>query len=554
MRSRASNLPRPRWRCRDGSSPPCAIACDLSRRSATTARIAWSLARNASERRSIEERITGIARPHLKGYAGPGKESVSCRKRRVRVSFPQPPGLPGRHREDGLSAERVERRLAAILAADVAGYSRLMGRDEAGTLARLKALRRELIDPMVAEHKGRIVKTTGDGLLIEFPSVVEAVACAITVQSGMGSRNAATPEDRRIEFRVGINSGDIMVEDGDIHGDGVNIAARLEGVAEPGGICVSAIVHDQVRDRLDCVFEDLGEQNLKSIARPVRVYRVESGIGPRASRPLSGVDAGGTAAVVPTARPLPDKPSIAVLPFQNMSGDPEQEYFVDGMVEEIITALSRIRWLFVIARNSSFTYKGQSIDVKQVGRELGVRYVLEGSVRKSGERVRITAQLIDAETGAHLWADRFDGSLEDIFELQDKVASSVAGVSESPEADRVKGIDFARRALEVAGDDPVIVTNAALALAYFGEDIGAIMALVDRALALNPNFARGWFISGVIRKWAGQPDLAIKHSEASMRLSPRASVGTSLGLIGMGHFLAKRFEEAAPNLLVAIQA
>src|SRR5438046_567227 len=430
MRSRASNLPRPRWRCREGSSPPRAIACDLSRRSATTARIAWSLARNASERRSIEEGIAGIARPQCKDCTGPGKDSVLRRKRRVRVSYPQPPGLPGRHREDGLSGERVERRLAAILAADVAGYSRLMGRDEAGTLARLKALRRELIDPMVAEHKGRIVKTTGDGLLIEFPSVVEAVACAITVQSGMGSRNAATPEDRRIEFRVGINSGDIIVEDGDIHGDGVNIAARLEGVAEPGGICVSAIVHDQVRDRLDCVFEDLGEQNLKNIARPVRVYRVESGIGPGASRPLSGVDATGTAAVQPAALPLPDKPSIAVLPFQNMSGDPEQEYFVDGMVEEIITALSRIRWLFVIARNSSFTYKGQAIDVKRVGRALVVPYVLEGSVRKGGNRVRINAELIETETGTHLWADRFDGSLEDVFELQDKVASSAAGVIE----------------------------------------------------------------------------------------------------------------------------
>ncbi|TMJ74179.1 MAG: adenylate/guanylate cyclase domain-containing protein, partial [Alphaproteobacteria bacterium] len=308
-----------------------------------------------------------------------------------------------------MSAERVERRLAAILAADVAGYSRLMGRDEAGTLARLKALRRELIDPMVAEHKGRIVKTTGDGLLIEFPSVVEAVACAITVQSGMGSRNAATPEDRRIEFRVGINSGDIIVEDGDIHGDGVNIAARLEGVAEPGGICVSAIVHDQVRDRLDCVFEDLGEQSLKNIVRPVRVYRIGPEIGPRAFRPLSGVDATGTAAVQPAALSLPDKPSIAVLPFQNMSGDPEQEYFVDGMVEEIITALSRIRWLFVIARNSTFTYKGRPIEVKEIGRELGVRYILEDSVRKGGSRVRITAQLIDGETGAHLWADRFDG-------------------------------------------------------------------------------------------------------------------------------------------------
>src|SRR5438874_3801935 len=288
MRSRASNLPRPRWRCRDGSSPPCAIACDLSRRSATTARIAWSLARNASERRSIEERITGIARPHLKGYAGPGKESVLCRKRRVRVSFPQPPGLPGRHREDGLSAERVERRLAAILAADVAGYSRLMGENEAGTLARLNALRRELIDPTVGEHKGRVVKTTGDGLLIEFPSVVEAVACALAMQQAMKLHNAAIPQEQRIEFRVGINSGDVIVEDGDIHGDGVNIAARLEALAEPGGICVSAMVHDQVWGRLDCGFEDLGEQSLKNIARPLRIYRVGTALThPVASAPGS---------------------------------------------------------------------------------------------------------------------------------------------------------------------------------------------------------------------------------------------------------------------------
>src|SRR5438477_2995437 len=488
MRSRASSLPRPRWRCREASSPPEAIAADLSVRSATTARIAWSLARNASERRSIEAGITGIARPHLKGYAGPGKESVSCRKRRVRVSFPQPPGLPGRHREDGLSAERVERRLAAILAADVAGYSRLMGRDEAGTLARLKALRRELIDPMVAEHKGRIVKTTGDGLLIAFPTLVEAVACAITVQSGMGSRNAATPEDRRIEFRVGINSGDIIVEDGDIHGDGVNIAARLEGVAEPGGICVSAIVHDQVRDRLDCVFEDLGEQSLKNIVRPVRVYRLRPEIGPRASRPLSGVDAAGTAAVQPAALPLPDKPSIAVLPFQNMSGDPEQEYFVDGMVEEIITALSRIRWLFVIARNSSFTYKGQAVDVKRVGRELGVRYILEGSVRKAGQRVRISGQLIDTETGTHLWANRFDGCLEDVFDLQDELTMSVVGAIEPTL--RKAEIERARRKRPESLDAYDFYLRALpFASTAMPEDAEKALPLLEQAIQLDPDYS-----------------------------------------------------------------
>ena len=312
------------------------------------------------------------------------------------------------------------RRLAAILAADVAGYSRLMGADEEGTLERLKALRRELLDPKIAEHHGRIVKTTGDGLLVEFASVVDAVRCAVAVQQAMPERNTGVAADNRIELRIGINLGDVIVEGDDLYGDGVNIAARIEALADAGGVFVSNTVHDHVRDRLPFVFEDLGEQQVKNIARPVRVYRVRDDRPPprRPSAPAR------------PALPLPDKPSIAVLPFANMSGDPEQEYFADGMVEEIITALSRIRWLFVIARNSSFTYKGQAVDVKQVGRELGVRYVLEGSVRKAGDRVRITAQLIDALTGTHLWADRFDGSLEDVFELQDKVAISVAGVIE----------------------------------------------------------------------------------------------------------------------------
>jgi len=293
--------------------------------------------------------------------------------------------LSGRRAGGKVSAERVERRLAAILAADVAGYSRLMGEDETGTLARLKAPRRELIDPELAEHKGRVVKTTGDGLLIEFPSVVEAVACALAVQHGMAERNASIPSARRIEFRIGINLGDVIIDGEDIHGDGVNIAARLEALAEPGGICVSAMVHDQVQARLDCAFEDLGEQNLKNIARPIRLYRVAlTRLAPAALGTLSqtregkgGVasplspqgEGGGGRSPTPgegksSALPLPDKPSIAVLPFQNMSGDPEQEYFADGMVEEIITALSRIRWLFVIARNSTFTYKGQAIDRK----------------------------------------------------------------------------------------------------------------------------------------------------------------------------------------------
>src|SRR5712672_2613416 len=310
--------------------------------------------------------------------------------------------------------KRVERRLAAILAADMVGYSRLMGADEEGTLQALKGYRRQLFDPKIKEHRGRIVKTTGDGVLVEFASVVDAVRCAVDVQREMALRNAAVPAERRIEFRIGINLGDIIIDGTDIFGDGVNVAGRLEALAEPGGICVSRVVRDQVRDKLDFAFEDMGEQQVKNIARPVRVYRIPLAETARTKAPL----------------PLPDKPSLAVLPFQNMTGDAEQDYFVDGMVEEITTAISRLPWLFVIARNSSFTYKGKPVDVKQVARELGVRYVLEGSVRKAGNRVRITGQLIDTTTGAHIWADRFDGALDDIFELQDQVASSVAGAIE----------------------------------------------------------------------------------------------------------------------------
>jgi len=510
------------------------------------------------------------------------------------------------------------RRLAAILAADVAGYSRLIGADEGGTLERLKALRRELLDPKIAEHRGRLVKTTGDGLLVEFGSVVDALRCAVEVQREMSGRNAGVPPDNRVELRIGINVGDIVVEDGDIFGDGVNVAARLEALAEPGGICVSARVQEDAAGKLDLAFDDIGEQQLKNIARPVRAYRVVTAARP--AMPPPGSDP-----------PLPDKPSIAVLPFANMSGDPEQEYFADGMVEEIITALSRIRWLFVIARNSTFTYKGQAVDVKQVGRELGVRYVLEGSVRKAGGHVRITGQLIDAATGVHLWADRFDGSLEDVFDLQEKVAVSVAGVIEpalqaaetarsasrptidltaydlylrayamysashqrqmrqaltlleeaiardpqygpalgfaafccmqltsdaaAPDRDatREKGIDFGRRAVELADDAPGVLADAAMALASFGEDIDAMTALVDRALAFNPSYARGWHISGFLRLWAGQTDLAIEHAGLALRLSPRAQARLTSLLIGYALFFSRRFEEAVPRLRVAIE-
>jgi adenylate cyclase len=378
-----------------------------------------------------------------------------------------------------MAEERVERRLAAILCADVVGYSRLMGADEEKTLAVLKGHRRELIDPLIDQHRGRIFKTTGDGMLIEFASVVDAVRCAVVVQQGIEDRNANLPESERIRFRVGINLGDVMVDEGDMFGDGVNVAARIEALAAPGEICVSASVREQVGEKLPIRFADLGEHGVKNIARPVRVYRVEKGaeppIGPADDRPK-----------VPLS--LPDKPSIAVLPFQNMSGDPEQEYFADGMVEEIITALSRIRWLFVIARNSSFTYKDRAVDVKQVGRDLGVRYVLEGSVRKGGNRVRITAQLIDTTNGAHLWADRFDGLLEDVFELQDKVAISVAGVIEPTL--RQSEIERARRKRPDSLDAYDLYLRALPdAFASMPQDADKALALLGKAIELEPDFA-----------------------------------------------------------------
>jgi adenylate cyclase len=366
------------------------------------------------------------------------------------------------------------RRLAAILAADVTGYSRLIGADEGGTLRALKTVRVELIDPTIAAHNGRLVKTTGDGLLVEFGSVVEALRCATVVQAGMAERNATVPEDKRIEFRIGINMGDIVVEDGDIFGDGVNVAARLEGLAQPGGICVSGRVQEDATGKLDLSFEDLGEQALKNITRPIRAYRIATGA-------VSATAQEGPALA------LPDKPSIAVLPFTNMSGDPEQEYFADGMVEEIITALSRIRWLFVIARNSSFTYKGQAIDVKQVGRELGVRYVLEGSVRKAGGRVRITGQLIDSISGAHLWADRFDGSLEDLFELQDQVAFNVAGVIEPTLQRAEMGRAAARPTRDLTTYD-LYLRALSHFVTYDKERILQALDWLRRALDRNPHY------------------------------------------------------------------
>jgi TolB-like protein/Tfp pilus assembly protein PilF len=375
-----------------------------------------------------------------------------------------------------MAEERTVRRLAAVLAADVVGYSRLMGLDEEGTLARLNAHRRQFLEPTIAEHHGRIVKRTGDGILIEFSSAVDAARCAIETQRGMAKRNADVPEERCIVVRIGIHVGDIIIEEDDIFGDGVNIAARLEGIARPGGICISDDAYRQVRDKLDAHFQDCGEQELKNIARPVRVFRWE----------LNAAAPAGKASSENLA--LPDKPSIAVLPFQNMSGDAEQDYFADGMVDDIITGLSRIKWLFVIARNSTFTYKGRAVDVKQIGRELGVRYVLEGSVRKAGDRVRITGQLIDAATGAHVWAERYDRKSDDIFALQDEITLSVVGAIEPSlrfaEADRVKrkrpdSLDAYDLVLQAQGD---VYTR-------MPEPAQKALVLLERALALDPAYA-----------------------------------------------------------------
>ncbi len=484
---------------------------------------------------------------------------------------------------------RVERRLTAILAADVAGYSRLMGADEEGTLAALRAHRQDLLDPKIAEHRGRIVKTTGDGILVEFASIVDAARCAIDIQRGMRARNASVPHDKRIDFRVGINVGDVIIEGGDIFGDGVNIAARLEAIAEPGGICLSGQAQENIRDKLDIEFEDEGEHQLKNIARPVRVYRVR----------VRGGDELATS--THPALALPDKPSIAVLPFQNLGGDPEQEYFADGMVEDIISGLSRIKWLFVIARNSSFAYKGKSPDIRQVGRELGVRYVLEGSVRKSAGRVRITGQLIDAATGTHLWAERYDRKSDDIFALQDEITLSVVGAIEPSlrlaEVERVKrkrpdSLDaydlvlralpqvftlmpdgaakslpmleraltlepdyatalafaawcheilfvragmreenrlamsrYAQAALLHGRDDATALTVAGFCIGLIEHDRATAFQAFDAALALSPSSALTYICGSTLFAWAGDAERAIDWGERAVRLSPFDPLG-----------------------------
>jgi adenylate cyclase len=387
------------------------------------------------------------------------------------------------------------RRLAAILAADVAGYSRLMGADEEGTHERLKSHLRELVDPKIAEHRGRIVKNTGDGFLAEFPSVVDAMRCAVEIQRGMADREPEVPEERRIRFRIGVNLGDVIVEEHDIFGDGVNVAARLEALAEQGGICISRVVRDQIRDKLPYQLEDLGEREVKNIARPVRVYRV--GVGAPVTVSAEALDA-----AVKAPPPLPDKPSVAVMPFANISSDPEQEFFADGIAEDVITALSRYPSLFVIAHNSSFTYKGRSVEVKQVGRELGVRYVLEGSLRKAGNRIRVTAQLVEAETGKHVWADRYDRELADLFAVQDEIAEAVT-IAIAPviaDAEQQRAIRKPPGSLDAWAAYQRGLWHLSKASV---EDNALAEKFFQRAIDLDPIFAAGYKGLAAAVSWAG---------------------------------------------------
>jgi TolB-like protein/Tfp pilus assembly protein PilF len=427
---------------------------------------------------------------------------------------------------------RTARRLAAILAADVVGYSRLMGADEEGTLAALKTHRKELIDPLITQHQGRIVKTTGDGLLIEFASIVDAVRCAVVMQQGMESRNTNVEESQRIRFRIGINVGDVIVEGDDIFGDGVNVAARLQTLADPGQICVSATVREHVAEKLPISFADLGEHSVKNIARPVHVYCIEARVEPKnatVAKPEHALLA------------LPDRPSIAVLPFTNMSGDVEQDYLVDGMVEDIITGLSRIKWLFVIARNSSFAYKGKAVDVKQAGRELGVRYILEGSVRKASTRVRVTGQLIEAETGRHVWADRYDRTLDDVFVIQDELTMSVVAAIEpslrQAEIERVKR----KRPDSLDAYDLVL---RAIPHVYTAMPDGAAKALplLETALKMEPDYAlahgfAAWAHEIIFARGGAREENrlgAARHAHAAIAHGRDDAIALSLGGFALG--------------------
>jgi adenylate cyclase len=476
----------------------------------------------------------------------------------------------------------MERRLSAIMAADVVGYSRLMGANEAGTLAALTHRRTEVIEPRIAGSNGRVVKLTGDGILAEFPSVVDAVECALAVQREMKSRNVEIPEDRRIELRIGIHLGDVIAEDGDIFGDGVNIAARIESAGRPGGVAVSAAVKDNVGNRLDVGFEDMGEHHLKNIEQPIRLYNV--GLATPANAPA------GAGSVSVADGPVEEaKPSIAVLPFDNMSGDPEQEFFSDGITEDIITDLSKISGLFVVGRNTSFTYKGKALQLQTVASELGVKYLLEGSVRKVGERVRITGQLIDGPTGGHVWADRYDRDLTDIFAIQDEITGAIVeqlrvrllpeekkAIAQAPTSDveayqlYLRGREYfhrttrsmlrlARRQFVAAADrDPEFarayagIANCDTRLAsWYGEPIPTedILVNADKAIALDPNLSDAHAARGIALSAAGRDPEAVAAFEKAIELDPNNFEAHYF----FGHHSIKmrRYEKAAGLLVRA---
>ncbi len=498
------------------------------------------------------------------------------------------------------------RRLAAILAADVVGFSSMMEKDEEGTASRIRTMRREVVEPTLSAHEGRLVKATGDGFLAEFASPVQAVRCALAIQDKI----AGQPENVGMKLRIGINLGDIIIEDdGDVFGDGVNVAARLEQMANPGGVLISGKIYEEIEGKIDRVFESQGEQEVKNLARPVRIYALAGAKSPKTE---------------PKLLPLPDKPSIAVLPFTNMSGDPEQEYFSDGLVEDIITALSQVRGLFVIARNSSFTYKGKPVDLRQIGTELGVRYVLEGSVRKGGNRLRITGQLIDAASGAHIWAEKYDGALADVFDLQDAITMNVVaaiepallsneqarsrskptesmtaydcylqalaashlyakremdsalellaravafdpsyaaayalsancrgrrlfqGWADDPEAEVAVGTQEARLALEKDADDPEVLSRCAWALIHFGADIAECSSLASRAIRLNPNSVQIMGYGGWVATYKGDYATALECFTKAVRLSPRDPLlGNYTCGLAACHFFQRHFEDAA---------
>jgi adenylate cyclase len=510
----------------------------------------------------------------------------------------------------------MQRKLSVIVAADVVGYSSLMEKDEAGTFDRLRAGRKELFEPEIQKHHGNIFKLMGDGLLAEFSSVVDAVECAVSLQRGLAERSANVPEDQRFQVRIGINLGEVIVEGNDRYGEGVNVAARLEQLADPGGICVSGKVAREVEKKLAFGFASMGDQQVKNMAEPVAVYRVVLDIPPQGP--------------TPDPLPLPRKPSIAVLPFQNMSGDPEQEYFADGVVEEITTALSRLRWLFVIARNSSFVYKGRAVDIRQIAKELGVHYVLEGSVRRAENRLRITGQLVDGGTGAHIWADKFEGGIEDVFDLQDRMTESIVGAiepsvrlaeierarhkrpdkldaydlflralphavantpadcdqallllndalrldpdyavahayvawchqqrfrDESLPADRSAVLSHAEAAIKAGMDDPQALSIAAFARGHITYDFASSIALLDQALAMNGNSAITLRFNSIMHAYNGQYDRAVELAMMALRLSPVDPMNYHPYLaLTVACYFTDRFEEALSYATSAIQA